>query len=98
MLTKPRTPVMAPSRRISPIERAVAESGCYRLSEAAEMLGVAPITLRRLLKKPGINAPSKELVHEGENGEYRTYLYTPADIKELKRYFEGRTTIQKRSA
>lgn len=94
MLTKPRVPVTAPSRRISPIERAVAESGCFRLSEAADMLSVAPITLRRLLKSEDVKAPSRELVRGG----YKTYLYTPEDIKELQRYFDARSTIQKRSA
>lgn len=94
MLTKPRMPVTVPSRRISPIEREVAESGCYRLSEAAGMLNVAPITLRRLLKSSEVQAPSRELVRGG----YKTYLYTPDDIKELQRYFGARSTIQKRSA
>jgi hypothetical protein len=93
-LTVPRRPVTEAQRRISPIEREVAESGCYLLSEAADIIGVAPITLRRLLKNPEVKAPSRELIRGG----YKSYLYTQEDLVELKRYFGSRSTIQKRSA
>lgn len=93
-LMNPRTPVTEAQRRISPIERAVAETGHLRLSEAAEILKVAPITLRRLLKNPEISAPSNEITQGG----YKTYLYTPDDMKELESYFQSRTRLKKRSA
>lgn len=89
----PRAPVTEAQRRISPIERAVAETGYLRLSEAAEILDVAPITLRRLLKNPDISAPSSEI----SRGGYKTYLYTPEDLKELQGYFKDRTQIKKRN-
>jgi hypothetical protein len=56
----------------------------YLLAEAAEIVGVAKNTLRRLIVTDKVEAPS--LI--GHLGEMSFYIFTPEDISELKRYYE----------
>lgn len=73
------------STQQSPIDLAIArlDGTYYKMSEAAKLVGVSQITLRRLLDNESVKAPSEELVM----GKVVTYLYTPEDIKELKEHF-----------
>ena len=79
---RPRVRAKEKPTRVSSVDKLISEldGTYYKLSEAAQILDVAPITLRRLLKKEGITAPSFEL----QMGNIYVYLYTPADLKELK--------------
>lgn len=73
------------SAQRSPIDLAIArlDGTYYKMSEAAKLVGVSQITLRRLLDNEDVKAPSEELVM----GKAVTYLYTPEDIRELKEHF-----------
>lgn len=79
--------------RVSPVDRMLAaqDGEFYKLTDAAALIGVAPITLRRLLKREEIKAPT----YEAQMGAIHVYLYTPDDINELKAYFSN--TAEKRS-
>lgn len=57
----------------------------YLLSEVASMVGVAEATLRKLIRAdpPKVEAPS----FLGEQGDMKIYLFTPADVAEIKDYF-----------
>lgn len=69
----------------TPVDRIMADlpGVYYRLSEVGLMLNVSNTTLRRLLKKEEITAPSKIVTRGG----LRMYLYTPEDVEELRKYF-----------
>jgi len=64
----------------------LADEDLMVMSEVASTLGVATITVRRLLGKEGIQAPSKYY----ERGGYKVYLYTPEDVQELREHFYKR--------
>lgn len=54
--------------------------GHYRLMEVASILGVSESTMRRWLKDESLEAPSYQL----NSGGMTTYVYTDADIEELR--------------
>jgi DNA-binding transcriptional MerR regulator len=60
----------------------------YTRREAARILGVTPDTLRYLIGRHDLRAPSKR-THMGKNA---IYLYSPDDLEEL-RGFLGKTHI-----
>jgi hypothetical protein len=62
--------------------------GHYLLSEVAEKVGVAPQTLRRLIKDPDrkIHAPS----YLGHVGKMEIYVFTDADIVEIAAHYKAR--------
>ena len=80
---------------VSPADRLVSEldGTYYKLTEAAKILNVAPITLRRLMRKHGIKAPSYQV----NQGEMKVYLYTPDDLEELSEYFIAQRTPTERT-
>lgn len=70
---------------ISPADRLVsAQQGTfYKLSEAAQILGVSSTTLRRLMRNDAVKAPSFQV----RQRKMKVYLYTPEDLIELREYF-----------
>lgn len=78
---------LEPSKRVSPPDRLISQlDGVYfKLGEAAQLVNRSPITLRRLIRKNLLKAPSYQ-VRQGANFYY---LYTPDDIEELKRYYRS---------
>lgn len=85
MQPTPRDGSFKESKRISPVDRIMAEldGTYYRLSEVAKILNRSPGTIRRHIGRPGLKAPSYQI----ERGKLQIYLYTPQDIEELKGYF-----------
>jgi len=81
------------NKQASPAEVYVRElgPGHYMLSEAAELVGIAPNTLRRLIRakgpdgKPKVKAPSLT----GAQGAMNQYIFTDADVEEIKSYYKN---------
>lgn len=73
--------------KLTPVDRLLADldGTYYRVSEVAEALNRSSNTIRRLINKPGIKAPSYTL----KQGGMEIYLYTPDDLEELRIYFYG---------
>jgi hypothetical protein len=80
----PRAAVTA-GNRISPADRLISELDgiFYKLTEAAEIVGVSSMSLRRLLKNPDVKAPTYQI----ERGKMTVYIYTEQDIQELTDYY-----------
>jgi predicted transcriptional regulator len=66
----------------------------YKLSEAVILTGKSASTLRRLMKKNLVKAPSG-MVRQGKN---TYYLYTPEDIQEIRDYYTEETQVVIREA
>jgi hypothetical protein len=83
-----------PSERgSSPADRLISslDGTFYKLSEAAQLVGRSDITLRRLIHKKKVKAPSYQI----RQGSSKYYLFTPEDIEELKSYY-GKQGLEKR--
>lgn len=78
------------SNRVTPAEKYVREleGEYYLLSEVAEKVGVAPGTLRRLIKSPTkkVNAPS----FVGHQGAMPLYIFSKDDLEEIRTYYATR--------
>lgn len=78
------------SDRMTPAEAYVRSlgEGHYLLSEVADKVGVAPQTLRRLIKDPSrkIHAPS----YVGHQGKMEIYVFTDDDVKEIAAHYKAR--------
>lgn len=59
--------------------------GHHRLMEVAQILGVSESTMRRWLKEDSLHAPTYQIAH----GEMITYVYTDADIEELRGFMHA---------
>jgi len=83
--------------RISPADRLVSDldGTYYKLTEAAEIVGVSPTTLRRLIrrKNTGLAAPSYQI----RQGAMKVYLYNKDDIAELREYLAAGRVPGKRA-
>lgn len=88
-----RTRLGAPTK-LSPADRLVSEldGEYYKLSEAADLIGVSASTLRRLLKSDKVKAPTYQI----KRGEMTVYVYTPDDIAEIKQYYADSKIPSKR--
>lgn len=64
----------------------------YKLSEAVILTGKSASTLRRLMKKNLVKAPTGE-IYQGKN---KYYLYTPEDIQEIRDYYTKQTQVVNR--
>jgi len=58
------------------------------VSEVAATLKVSEASIRKLINKEGVRAPSKEF----RQGKYWVYIYTPEDVNELKAILAKRIT------
>jgi len=56
------------------------------MSEVAATLNVSTQTIRRLLNRDGLKAPSKEY----RRGKFWVYIYTPEDVRELQEHLNQR--------
>lgn len=94
---EPRVEV-AHETKVSPADRLVSnlDGTFYKLTEAAEILGLSPTTLRRLMRREntGLKAPSFQI----QQGEMLVYLYSADDIDELRVYYAAGRVPSKRRA
>lgn len=94
---EPRVEV-AHQTKASPADRLVSnlDGTFHKLTEAADILGVSPTTLRRLMrrKNTGLKAPSFQI----QQGEMLMYLYSADDLNELRVYFAAGRVPSKRRA
>lgn len=78
------------SARPTPAEKYIADldGEYYRLSEVADLVGVSPGTLRRLIKSPKkkVKAPS----YEGHLGRMPIYVFSRDDLEEIRAYYAAR--------
>lgn len=76
----------APRNKLTSADRIMAQldGTYYRLSEVSDILGVSKNKLRKMLHVKEVSAPSYKLRHGGMD----MYLYTQADIDELRDYFD----------
>jgi hypothetical protein len=92
---EPRDEV-AHETKVSPADRLVSnlDGTFYKLTEAAEIVGVSATTLRRLMRRSntGLKAPSFQI----RQGEMLVYLYSADDIDELRVYFASGRVPSKR--
>lgn len=79
---------------VSPADRLISslEGTYFKLTEVADLLGKSEITLRRLIKKNVVKAPSFQ-IRQGEN---LYYLYTPDDVEELRKYYGNMQKVEPR--
>jgi len=83
-----------PSERgASPADKLISSlDGTYfKLSEVATLIGRSDVTIRRLIRKKLIKAPSYQI----RQGKSYYYLFTPEDVQELKDYY-GNQGIERR--
>lgn len=79
--------------RTSPVVDYVRSLGNYKVtSEVAKELGISDGLVRKLAKKRVTQAPSKIAPF----GSTHVHLYTPGDIKALKKYLEENRTVYDR--
>jgi len=76
------------NKKLSPAERHVRSLGCdfFMVSEVAEVLGISPATVRKLIPNDDLDAPSF-WVRFGDKAQI--YLYTAQDVQELRDYLDG---------
>lgn len=78
------------SDRVTPAEAYVRSlgEGHYLLSEVADKVGVAPQTLRRLIKDPEkkVKAPT----YIGHQGKMPIYVFTDEDVTEIAAHYSAR--------
>lgn len=81
-------------RGVSPADRLISslDGTYYKTSEAAELVEISEITLRRLIHKNRVKAPT----HLVRQGKAYYYLFTPEDIEELRDYYGHRGTVERR--
>jgi len=85
---------MTPSERgASPADKLISslDGTYYKLSEVAVLVGRSDITIRRLIRKKRIKAPSYQI----RQGTSYYYLFTPEDVQELKDYY-GKQGLERR--
>lgn len=73
--------------RTSPATRIIEalDGEYFTMRQTAEMVDVHIETLRRLCRTSRVNAPSKAT----RQGQLVIYLFTPADVEEVRSYFAG---------
>lgn len=64
----------------------------YKLSEVSILVGRSEASLRRLMRKRLLKAPSYQV----DQGKNTYYLYTPEDVAEIKHHYEQEATVRKR--
>lgn len=85
---KPGEKIPSNNVKASPAEQFVRnlDGEYYLLSEAAEILGVAKNTLRRLIVTDKVKAPS----YIDSLGKMKFYIFSKEDIEEVRQYYEGK--------
>lgn len=82
-------------KRLSPPTRFVRslEGDFYMLSEVAAMLSISTQYMRKLITVPEIEAPSYWVYF----GKIKIYLYTKADIEELRAWLAAQKVVRPKS-